>query len=222
MAEYKDELLDHEYDGIRELDNDLPPWWLYMFYFTIAWGILYFAYYHVFDIGYSSTDQYMAELDPKYSRDQNTNYSPPKLIHEYHSPWFSSRGDETPYSIANSGPQAQFVELSRDDEPEVEALTGAEALAEGKKIFTKNCVQCHGANGQGGIGPNLTDQYWLHGAGINNVLRTIKYGVPAKGMISWRGFLSQEDIHQVASYVLTLEGTNPPNAKAPQGELVTE
>jgi cytochrome c oxidase cbb3-type subunit 3 len=222
MAEYRDDLLDHEYDGIRELDNDLPPWWLYLFYFTIVWAVLYFAYYHVFSIGYSSTDQYMSEIDPRYSREQNPNYQPPGLLKSYYSPWHSPRGDETPYSIALSGPQVEFVELSPEDEPEVAALTTPEALGAGEKIFRKNCVQCHGAAGEGGIGPNLTDPYWLHGAGINNVLKTIKYGVPAKGMISWRGFLDQEQIHEVASYVVTLVGTNPPNAKAPQGELVAE
>lgn len=222
MAEYKDELLDHEYDGIRELDNDLPPWWLYLFYITIIWAVLYFAYYHISDIGYSSEDQYRSEIDPNYTRELNPDYDPPDLFRSYRSPWHSPRGDETPYTIAVSGPQVEFVELDPEDEPEVDPLTAPEALAAGKDIFVKNCVQCHGQLGGGGIGPNLTDQYWLHGAGINNVLKTIKYGVPAKGMIAWRGFLTQEEIHQVASYVLTLEGTNPPNAKEPQGELITE
>lgn len=220
MAEHKDELLDHDYDGIRELDNDLPPWWLYMFYITIAWAILYFAFYHVLGVGYTSYDEYQKEVNPKYSRDMNPNYRPSRVFTPFQSPWYHPGGDETPYSVAMSGPRQAFVEERPEDEPEYAALTEPAALQSGQAIFKKNCVQCHGAAGEGGIGPNLTDDYWLHGAGINNVLKTIKFGVPAKGMISWRGFLKQQDIHQVASYVLTLHGTNPPNGKAPQGEKV--
>ena len=93
-------------------------------------------------------------------------------------------------------------------------------IEKGKEIFVKNCVSCHGPQGQGIIGPNLTDDYWLHGAGINNVVHTITFGVPAKGMITWRGVLKEKQILQVASYILTLHGTNPPNPKAPQGEKV--
>lgn len=220
MAEHKDELLDHDYDGIKELDNDLPPWWLYMFYITIAWAILYFAWYHVLEFGYTSTDEYQQELNPKYTKEMNPNYKPSSVLTPYRSVWYKPGGDETPYTIAMAGPKVSFVEERPEDEPEHLALTDAGAIASGAAIFKQRCVQCHGAAGEGGIGPNLTDEYWLHGAGINNVLKTVKYGVPAKGMIAWRGFLKQDEILQVASYVLTLEGTNPPNPKAPQGDKV--
>jgi len=74
--------------------------------------------------------------------------------------------------------------------------------------------------GEGGVGPNFTDEYWLHGGDVKSIFKTIKFGVPEKGMIPWQSQISPPQIQQVASYILTLKGTNPPNAKAPQGELV--
>ena len=82
-----------------------------------------------------------------------------------------------------------------------------------------NCVSCHGNNGEGIVGPNLTDDYWIHGGGIVNIFKIIKNGVPENGMISWRQQLSPKQIQQVASYILKFEGTNPPNAKEPEGNL---
>jgi cytochrome c oxidase cbb3-type subunit 3 len=98
------------------------------------------------------------------------------------------------------------------------ALTDAAALAGGKEVWDKNCVVCHLAQGQGVVGPNLTDEYWIHGCDMKAVTQTIFTGVPEKGMISWKTQLNIDQIKQVASYVLTLKGTNPPNPKAPQGE----
>ena len=105
------------------------------------------------------------------------------------------------------------------DENSVEVDKSPEVIAEGKAIFDQNCIACHGAVGEGGIGPNLTDNYWLHGASIKDVFNTIKRGVPDKGMIAWEQQLSPSKIAQVANYILSLQGTNPPNAKAPQGNL---
>lgn len=104
------------------------------------------------------------------------------------------------------------------DENSVKIDKSAEVLAAGKAIFVQNCVACHGQNGEGIVGPNLTDEYWLHGGKINNVFRTIKYGVPDKGMISWEKQLSPKQISDVANFIESLKGTNPPNPKAPQGE----
>jgi cytochrome c oxidase cbb3-type subunit 3 len=100
----------------------------------------------------------------------------------------------------------------------IEPLTDAASLASGESIFLANCATCHGKLGEGGIGPNFTDEYFIHGPTMGNTVTVIKNGVPAKGMISWRGILKEEQILEVASYILTLRGTNPPNAKAPQGE----
>lgn len=96
----------------------------------------------------------------------------------------------------------------------------AGALSSGKTIFEGNCAACHAADGGGGVGPNLTDEYWLHGNSIKDVFTVIKYGVVSKGMVPWQDQLSPEEIQQVASFVLSLKGTTPANPKDPQGELV--
>lgn len=108
------------------------------------------------------------------------------------------------------------------DENSVVVLTDAGAIAAGKGIYDGNCASCHGVAGEGLVGPNLTDAYWLHGGGIKNVFKTIKYGVPAKGMIAWQNQLNPEAIQKVSSYIVTMQGSNPANAKAPQGEIWNE
>ncbi|MEJ5995043.1 cbb3-type cytochrome c oxidase N-terminal domain-containing protein [Pedobacter sp. Du54] len=95
-------------------------------------------------------------------------------------------------------------------------------VVNGKQVFANNCKACHGEHGEGIIGPNLTDAYWLHGGSINEIFKTIKYGVPAKGMVSWEKNLSAKNIAELSNYILTLKGTNPINAKAPQGDLYKE
>jgi len=108
------------------------------------------------------------------------------------------------------------------NETNVAVLTAPEDIAAGKDIYMKNCFNCHGNNGEGTVGPNLTDDYWIHGGGIKNVFATISNGVPAKGMITWKAQLNPKQIQQAASYVLTLKGTNPPNGKAPEGNIWKE
>jgi cytochrome c oxidase cbb3-type subunit III len=105
------------------------------------------------------------------------------------------------------------------DENSVIFVEDKALIAEGKVLYEQNCKACHGAQGEGTVGPNLTDAYWIHGGKINDVFKTIKYGVPEKGMISWQAKLKPVDIQKVASYILSIQGTNPPNAKEPQGEL---
>jgi cytochrome c oxidase cbb3-type subunit 3 len=178
-----DILLDHNYDGIRELDNNLPPWWKYSFYLSIVFAISYFSYYHVLG-GPSSHDEYDASVRQA------------KLEQEEYNRLNANKVDENALKTAD-----------------------AAGIDEGKTIFADNCVVCHGNFGEGKIGPNLTDNYWLHGGSLTEVYKTIKNGWPAKGMKSWATDLSPVQIKNVASYVKTLGGTNPPNAKAPQGDL---
>ena len=221
MAEYDDKLLDHDYDGIKELDNDLPRWWVWLFIITIGWAFAYMAYYHIFHMGYLQADQYKRELDPNYIKpDKGGNY-PLGLFEPYHSPDYSPDRD----IVFRRKPEnkIKFVEETREnDTTQYLEYTDATHLADGKTIFQAKCVSCHGKFAEGNIGPNLTDDYWLHGAGIDNIAKTIKYGVPAKGMLSWRGELNIDQIQEVSSYIISLHGSNPPNPKAPQGELVTE
>ncbi len=181
VKKVKDELLDHDFDGIQELDNELPPWWLPMFYVTLVWSVAYLIYYHVLGIGPSSLEEYQAEMA--------------RAAQMYRQP-------------APQTPAATVLEPRMDEA----------SLREGKAIYDKNCIPCHGKLGEGLIGPNLTDDYWIHGGRFEDVVRTITNGVPAKGMIAWKTVLKPEDIVKVASYVESLRGTNPPNAKAPEGE----
>ncbi|MCB9185187.1 MAG: c-type cytochrome [Flavobacteriales bacterium] len=192
IEQEQDILMDHEYDGIMELDNKLPPWWLYMFYFTIVFGVVYVGYYHFAD-GLSQEEEYLAEM---------------------------AEAEEQ---------KAAFLASSANnvDETNATVLTDAAALANGKEKFESLCVACHGPTGGStqnppGVGPNLTDEYWMHGGGVKNIFKTIKYGVPAKGMISWEAQLSPRQIQEVASYIISLQGSNPENAKEPQGEKWTE
>jgi len=177
--------LGHEYDGIRELDNVLPPWWLWLFYGTIIWAAVYLWYYHVSDRGINQEQEYIAAMN--FGEAEKTKF-------------LASQADAV-------------------DEKTVTLLTAEADLAEGKEIYTANCLVCHGANGEGTVGPNFTDKYWIHGGSINNLFTTIKYGVPEKGMISWKSQLRPAAMQKVASYILSLQGTNPPNQKAPQGDL---
>jgi cytochrome c oxidase cbb3-type subunit 3 len=180
-------MFEHEHDGIRELDNNLPPWWLWGFYFTIVFGPIYIAYYH-FMGGPSSHQEWVTEME---------------------------KGEE-----AKAAYLAGLDNLI--DENNVELVMDEASLAEGAKIWTDNCAACHGANGEGGVGPNMTDAYWIHGGGVKNVFKTIKYGVPTKGMIPWEAQLSPGQMRSVASYIIAMEGTNPEGAKEPQGEIWKE
>ncbi len=223
MSEEYDKLLDHDYDGIKELDNDLPTWWLWLFYVTIAWSVLYLLFYHVFNIGYLQEDEYMQEVDPNYVRIAESDSKTLGILDSYHSPFYTPEGDVTPRMILMGAGQVAYVEeTSETDTISYIAFTDIADINNGKDLFIRNCLQCHGAAGEGGIGPNLTDDYWLHGASFTNIVKSMKYGYPAKGMIAWRAFLKPDEILQTASFVQTLRGTNPPNQKAPQGELVEE
>jgi cytochrome c oxidase cbb3-type subunit III len=105
------------------------------------------------------------------------------------------------------------------DENTIEYTHDAAIIARGKKLFENTtCGACHGNDGAGTVGPNLTDEYWIHGGDIKNIYLTIKKGVPDKGMPSWEKALKPEQVRDVAFYILSLQGTNPPNAKFPQGE----
>jgi len=120
--------------------------------------------------------------------------------------------------------KAAFLEKSSNtiDENSVKFDNTQTVLEEGRGIFNSNCAVCHGDKGQGIIGPNLTDEFWLHGGGINNIFKTIKYGVPDKGMISWEKNLSPKQISAVSNFIMSLKDTKPAGAKAPQGEKYEE
>ena len=180
--------LGHDYDGIRELDNRLPPWWLYGFYISIIVAAIYMYRYHIAHSAPLPREQY--ELD---------------------------------VLAANKAKQEYLKKAANNvDETTVKLLKDPASIAAGKQIFETTCFPCHGKDGQGIVGPNLTDDYWLHGGTINDVFKTIKYGYPDKGMKSWKDDFSPVQIAELASFVKSLHGTNPPNPKAPQGTLYIE
>lgn len=171
----------HEYDGIKELDNRLPKWWLGLFYITIIFSAVYILRFHVLNTGPSQEEEYNREVATATAMYKEAQ----------------------PAGGINAG--------------NIVLLTDPASLEAGKEIFAKSCVVCHLAQGQGLVGPNLTDNYWIHGCTIADVFNTITNGVPEKGMISWKTQLTPEQIQQVASYILSMKGTNPPNPKEPQG-----
>ncbi|WP_298496860.1 cbb3-type cytochrome c oxidase N-terminal domain-containing protein [uncultured Algibacter sp.] len=181
-------ILDHNYDGIKELDNNLPPWWVYSFYISIVFAAVYLLRFHVFD-GYSQADELETELaDARIA------------IEEYKKT------------------AKDLVDINT-----VTLLTDAGDLTAGKTIFQTNCVACHMADGGGGIGPNLTDEHWILGGGIKNVFKTVSEGGRSgKGMIAWKAQLKPSEMAQVASYVLSFQGTTPANPKAPEGDIWVE
>lgn len=183
-----DIMIDHGYDGIRELDNHLPPWWVNMFILTVIWAVGYMWYYHWGGDGLNQENEYKTEV----------------------------AAAKKEIAIALAG------KASAVDESNVTALTDATSLSEGELTFKSVCAACHGSKGEGLVGPNFTDEYWIHGGGIKDLFKIIKYGVPEKGMIAWSAQLKPVDMQKVASYILTLKGTNPPNQKEPQGTVWTE
>ncbi len=117
--------------------------------------------------------------------------------------------------------EAKNVRIATEDEL-MSMLKDKERIQSGKAVFQVRCVSCHGNLGEGGIGPNLTDDYWIHGGKMVDIVATISKGVSEKGMPPWGSVIGQDEVHSVAVYVKSLRGTNPPHAKAPQGDLVQE
>lgn len=177
----------HNYDGIRELDNRMPRWWLYLFYLTIVFAVVYLLGYHV----------------TNWWPNQNAEYAI----------------DSTEVAALKQTKPQQNIDLES-----MVPLTAPQDLALGEDTYKKICSACHAAEGQGLVGPNFTDQYWIHGdtvtntIGMKNLYKVVVDGVIEKGMIPYKDQLSPQQIQQVLSYILTLQGTNPPNPKAPQGK----
>ncbi len=185
IGKEEDIMMDHDYDGIKELDNLLPPWWTAGFIITIL--VMIFYYSQVF----FNPENYLQE-------------------NEYNNEVAQAKAEIEAY-------KKEHPELFKTD---VKLLTDAASLEAGKKTFTTICAACHMADGGGGIGPNLTDDKWILGGGIEKIYHTISEGGrPGKGMVAWKSSLSPEQRQQVASYVISLQGTTPANPKAPQGDI---
>ena len=175
-------LLSHEADGIKELDNNLPRWWVWLFYLTIAFSAVYLCYYHVFGMGKLSAQEYAIEME---------------------------RGE----ALKTAAAEKFHAELDS-----LEPATDEIILAEGNQTYITLCAPCHRNDGGGLVGPNLCDDYWIHGSSFSESLRIIIDGNPVKGMIAWKDMLPPKDIYAVASFIYTLRGTNPANPKPPENQ----
>lgn len=183
MSKIRDEMLDHEFDGIREYDNPPPPWIMWMLYISVVIAIFYWLAYHTFAVAQLPEAQYEAEM--------------------------------------GRAAEHQLAAMSKQELNDTTLLLMASVPAQvqsGRKVFEQFCVACHLQNGEGSVGPNLTDGYWVHGGKPMQILNTITNGVPEKGMVAWGGQLGPARVQQVTAYLLTLKGLNLPG-KAPQGVL---
>jgi len=174
----------HSYDGIRELDNIIPPWFTTAFLLTILFGVGYLYRYHIAKSAPMQIEEYQKEV---------------AMANLEHDEYLKTQSNNI-------------------DESNVAIMTGAD-LDAGKKTFVTLCAACHKVDGGGMVGPNLTDDYWIHGGSLQNIFTVVKYGVADKGMISWKEQLNPQQMAQVSNYILTLKGTNPPDAKDKQGTL---
>jgi len=176
-------LLDHEYDGIQELDNNLPRWWVWLFYITIIFAAVYLVYYHVAKAGDLQATEYEKEMK------------------------------------AGTALKAAAMGNFESGMADLKPLTDPVVLNTGAETYAKFCAPCHRADGGGLVGPNLTDNYWIHGSNYNDTVKVIWDGVPAKGMITWKTMLKPNDIEAVASYIYTLRGAKLATAgKAPENQ----
>jgi cytochrome c oxidase cbb3-type subunit 3 len=188
LSEENEILITHDYDGIQELDNPIPAWFMWLFYGTIIFGLGYLLNYHVFHTGQLQYQEYKTEM------------AQAEIAKKIYLSKAANQVDENTIKLAH--------------DPAV--------IAAGQAIFKQNCVACHGPNAGGNVGPNLTDDYWLHGNKVSDLFKTVKYGILTKGMPTWEKVLSPKQISDVVNYVKSIHGTNPPNPKAPQGVKETE
>jgi cytochrome c oxidase cbb3-type subunit III len=197
----------HDYDGITELDNKLPRWWVWLFWITIIYGAVYLGYYHVARVGPLQEAAYQREMKAAKAA---------IAAHEIASTIGSGTNTNGTPSIYQA--TAGAAEPAAPAADPADALTDTATLEKGKGVYMANCLPCHGDKGQGIVGPNFTDDWYIHGPLFADTLRTIREGVIAKGMVPWKGVLKPADVIAVASYIHSLRGTNPPNPKPPEPE----
>ncbi len=177
-------LLDHDYDGIQELDHPLPRWWVMSFWGGIIFAIIYFSYYVV---GSGPSLQYEYGLDLKHLKEVKKEYL--KNLSQFNS--------DTYHSYSQS----------------------PEMLKVGESNFNKHCVACHRDKAAGDIGPNLTDEYWLYAEGTpETIFPFILTGNPSGGMPAWAEMLKEDELYAITAYLMSIQGIEQENPKAPQGE----
>ena len=192
----------HDADGIRELDNKLPRWWVWLLYGTMVFAVCYMAYYHVFASKRLSKEEYSQNVLVYHGLAMN-GLSAIEYQHEM------AVGNALK-AAAMSRFEATFPMLQPSRDPVVQTNGGI--------IFQARCAMCHRKDGGGLVGPDLCDDYWIHGSNFADNVTTIWNGVPAKGMITWKNYLKPDEVYSVASYIYTFRGTHPVNPKPPENQ----
>lgn len=186
MKKKEDDLLEHDYDGIKEYDNDLPNWWVWLFWITIIGGGIYAIYFH--------------------------NPLVPTPLQRLEADLESIEKLKDDMAV-----ESGVAELT--DEDLLLLVSDKSRISKGQELYVGKCMPCHGDKGQGTIGPNLTDEYWIHGGKPTDIKRIIVDGVQEKGMLAWKNIINNEDIDSLVAFTLSLAGTNPEGAKGPEGDL---
>jgi len=177
----------HKYDGIREYDNPMPGWWVWIFVATFVFSVIYVLGIEVFDF----VDTYEDDLAQSQA----------ELA-------------EIREAYAASGPA-----FETDPRALMRYASDSEMAAAGVEVYMTNCASCHGNEGQGLIGPNLTDDYWIHGSSNEAIWEILAVGVPEMGMPPWEAVLSPQERAELLAYIRSVDDTDPPGAKEPQGDL---
>jgi cytochrome c oxidase cbb3-type subunit 3 len=183
----QDKVLEHNYDGIQEYDNDLPRWWVQIFWITGIFGVVYALYFH-----------WPTSLTPEQD--------------------LALKMEQIQALRASS--EAATENTSSNQDNLLQLVSDQAVLNKGSEVYQGKCMACHAAQGQGLVGPNLTDDHWIHGGTLPEIRKVIVKGFPEKGMIAWEALLKKEEIDAVTAYIWSLYGSNPPNAKAPEGVKV--
>ncbi len=180
----------HEYDGIKEFDNPLPMWWLWTFFGTIIFAFIYFIHYEM-------------GAGPNLDQELKMDLATIKEVAAANSAAATTAGGGGEQPPAADDLNAVIADKAR--------------AAEGKTIFAGKCASCHGNEGQGLIGPNLTDKFWIHGSKPTDMVTVIAKGVLDKGMPPWETQMKATEINSVVAYIVSIKGTNPANPKPAQG-----
>lgn len=255
MGKITNELIDHDFDGIQEYDNDLPGWWKSLFWITIIISIIYVPYYHLVGdlqdveyqkemgtyveadassgtIGYSSPYAGNGEMTPALRAEMDKVLDAPfdeqilRAMSKADADQLAALETAFPEVYASyvsggvSAPAAAAAEPEDTAPAALAVLSDDASLEAGKKVWDTQCFSCHLSDGGGLIGPNMTDDYWIHGGDMASIVHLINVGVPAKGMVPWETILTPDQVTQVASFIkVKLVGTTPATAKAPEGDL---
>ncbi|MHA2938328.1 cytochrome-c oxidase, cbb3-type subunit III [Vibrio sp. RC27] len=194
----------HEYDGIRELNNPLPKWWVYLFISTFVFTAIYLVLYPGMGsfkgvLGWTSSDQTVISLEESKASISNSQSN--KILDQY-----ARELDEAETFYGQAFKRLAYVEGTNDLKPVKDIAADPDAVKVGQRLFLQNCSQCHGSDARGLTGfPNLTDSAWLYGGEPEAIVTTIRHGRIGQ-MPGWKDALGEQGVKEVVSYTLSLSG----------------